>query len=104
MRSGQAEPVRPTNPAAARTPTFDATSLREPSNVLDMFTFSRRKSQSRARQIRLATSPALPTPSIKPDAGGTPFAILPEISKMTATQKTRLSTPVASHHPATHHP
>src|SRR3546814_9789994 len=39
MMSGQAEPVRPTNPAAARTPTFDATSLREHSNVLDMFTF-----------------------------------------------------------------
>src|SRR3546814_8211792 len=55
MMSGQAEPVRPTNPAAARTPTFDATSLREHSNVLDMFTFSRRKRQGSARQIRFAT-------------------------------------------------
>src|SRR3546814_343839 len=100
MMSGQAEPVRPTNPAAARTPTFDATSLREHSNVLDMFTFSRRKRQSSARQIRFATSAALPTPSIKPDAGGTPFAILSAISKMTATPKARMMPPFASAAPA----
>src|SRR3546814_4613960 len=55
MMSGQAEPVRPTNPAAARTPTFDATSLREHSNALAMFTFSRRKRQSSDRTKRFRT-------------------------------------------------
>src|SRR3546814_17024139 len=87
MMSGQAEPVRPTNPAAARTPTFDATSLREHSNVLDMFTFSRRKRQSSARQIRFATSQALPTPTIQPDAGGKPLPTFAATSKMPTKTK-----------------
>jgi hypothetical protein len=60
MMFGQAKPVRPTNSAAARTPTFDATSLREHSNMLNMFTFPQRKHQSSARQIKFATSAALP--------------------------------------------
>lgn len=81
MMFGQAKPVRPTNSAAARTPTFDATSLREHSNMLNMFTFPQRKHQSSARQIKFATSAALPNPSIRPDARGTPFAILSAISK-----------------------
>lgn len=38
-------------------------------------------------QIRFATSATLPTPSIKSDAGGTPFAILSAISKMTAAPR-----------------
>jgi hypothetical protein len=74
-RAGQAD-----QSGSGENPTFDATSLREHSNMLNMFTFPQRKRQSSARQI-VRNQRGAANPSIRPDARGTPFAILSAISK-----------------------
>jgi hypothetical protein len=80
MMFGQAKPVRPTNSAAARTPTFDATSLRALEHAQHVhISAAEAPEQRQANQVRNQRGAA--KSSIRPDARGTPFAILSAISK-----------------------
>lgn len=93
--AGQAAPVVATSPAAISTPTSDATSLPEHSNVFDMLTFSDLNCHSNARHTRLTPSAALPNAIISVDEGGTPFTIFSTNSTTTAMSKARMIPPLA---------
>jgi hypothetical protein len=87
MMSGQGDANKATAPAASNTPTLEITSLREHSNVLDMFTSCARNPQSRRRQARFALSAMTPKSSISVDEGGTPDCSFTAMSTNTARAK-----------------